>query len=143
MRIITKINIKPVSDLLENGYIPVISTVATDGEGNTYNINGDTAAAKIAGALSAKRLILMTDIAGVLKDKNDPSSLIPRLTLGEAKKLFEDGTIGGGMIPKVECCIDAIDSGVEKAIIMDGTVPHSILTELLTDKGAGTMFSGD
>ena len=136
---ITKVNIGPVMDLLEKGYIPVISTLGCDGEGNTYNINGDTAAACVAGALGADRLILMTDIAGVLRDKNDPASLIPRLTVAEAVELFRQEVIAGGMIPKVECCIDALHRGVESAIIMDGRVPHSILMEILTDEGAGTM----
>ena len=137
---VSKINIEPVTDLLEKGYIPVISTIGCDEEGNTYNINGDTAAAYIAGALEAKRLIMLTDIACVLRDKNDPSSLIRQLSVQEAKQLFEDKVIAGGMIPKVECCITALKRGVRKAIIMDGRVPHSILMEILTDEGAGTMF---
>ena len=136
---ITKVNIQPVMDLLEKGYIPVVSTLGCDAEGNTYNINGDTAAAYIAGALGAERLIMMTDIAGVLRNKNDPSTLIPELTIDQAVQLFEQNVIAGGMIPKVECCIDAIHRGVESAIIMDGRVPHSILMEILTDEGAGTM----
>ena len=136
---ITKVNIQPVMDLLEKGYIPVVSTLGCDSEGNTYNINGDTAAAYIAGALGAERLIMMTDIAGVLRNKNDPSTLIPELTIDQAVQLFEQNVIAGGMIPKVECCIDAIHRGVESAIIMDGRVPHSILMEILTDEGAGTM----
>ena len=140
---ITKINIKPVEDLLERGYIPVISTLGCDREGNAYNINGDTAAAYIAGALSAKRLIMMTDIAGILRDKDDPSTLIPHVTLTEAKALYDEGVISGGMIPKVDCCIEAIEKGVQKVIIMDGRVPHSILMELLTDEGAGTMVTGE
>ena len=140
---ITGVNIEPVMDLLEKGYIPVISTLGCDREGNTYNINGDTAAACIAGALGAERLIMMTDIAGVLRDRNDPSTLIPELTIGEAIKLFEENVIAGGMIPKVECCIDAIHRGVERVIIMDGRVPHSILMEILTDEGAGTMVYGE
>lgn len=139
---ITKINISPVNDLLEKGYIPVISTVGCDKEGNTYNINGDTAAAYIAGALSAERLIMMTDIAGLLLDKDDPSTLIPEVTVGEAAKLREEGVISGGMIPKVECCVEAINEGVKNVVIMDGRVPHSILMELLTDEGAGTMVKG-
>ena len=137
---VTKINIEPVTDLLEKGYIPVISTIACDRAGNTYNINGDTAAAYIAGALEAKRLLMLTDIAGVLRDKNDPDSLIRQLSIQEAKQLFEEKVIAGGMIPKVECCITALKRGVRKAIIMDGRIPHSILMELLTDEGAGTMF---
>ena len=140
---ITKINIKPVMDLLEKGYIPVISTIGCDEEGNAYNINGDTAAAWIAGALGAERLIMMTDIAGILRDPKDPATLIPALTISEATELFEQDIISGGMIPKVECCIDAIHMGVRKVIIMDGRVPHAILMELLTDEGAGTMVIGD
>ena len=136
---ITNINIEPVADTLEKGYIPVISTVGCDLEGNTYNINGDTAAAYIAGALHAERLIMMTDIAGILRDKDDPSTLIPDVTLAQAKELYDSGIISGGMIPKVDCCIEAIQHGVENVIIMDGRVPHSILMELLTDEGAGTM----
>ena len=140
---ITKINIKPVMDLLERGYIPVISTIGCDSEGNAYNINGDTAAAWIAGALEAERLIMMTDIAGILRDPRDPATLIPALTIPEATELFEQDIISGGMIPKVECCIDAIHMGVKKVIIMDGRVPHAILMELLTDEGAGTMVIGE
>ena len=140
---ITGVNIEPVIDLLEKGYIPVVSTLGCDAEGNTYNINGDTAAAYIAGALKAERLIMMTDIAGVLRDKNDPTTLIPELTIREAVELFEQDVIAGGMIPKVECCIDAIHRGVERVIIMDGRVPHSILMEILTDEGAGTMVFGE
>jgi len=117
----------------------VISTVASDRQGNTYNINGDTAAARIAGALGAERLIMMTDIAGILRDKDDPSTLIPYITVEEAKGLYESGVISGGMIPKVDCCIDALEHGVDNVVIMDGRIPHSILMELLTDEGAGTM----
>ena len=137
---VTKINIAPVTDLLEKGYIPVISTIGCDKEGNTYNINGDTAAAYIAGALEAKRLLMLTDIAGVMMAKDDPNSLIRELSVVQAKELFDNGVISGGMIPKVDCCITALKRGVRKAIIMDGRVPHSILMELLTDEGAGTMF---
>ena len=136
---ITKIRTQPITDLLEKNYIPVISTVASDRQGNTYNINGDTAAACIAGALGAERLIMMTDIAGILKDKDDPSTLIPVVTVAEAKQLQEDGIVSGGMIPKVECCIEALEHGVKHVVIMDGRIPHSILMELLTDEGAGTM----
>ena len=140
---ITNIHINPVRDLLEKGYIPVISTLGCDKEGNTYNINGDTAAAYIAGALNAERLIMMTDIAGLLRDKNDPSTLIPNVTISEAEKLREEGVISGGMIPKIDCCIEALHKGVKNVIIMDGRVPHSLLMELLTNEGAGTMVTGD
>ena len=138
---ITKIRTQPIMDLLEKNYIPVVSTIAGDKEGNTYNINGDTAAAHIAGALGAERLIMMTDIAGVLMDKDDPSTLIPHLTVAEAKGLYENGIIAGGMIPKVDCCIEALEHGVKNVVIMDGRIPHSILMELLTDEGAGTMVT--
>lgn len=138
---ITKVRTQPITDLLEKNYIPVISTVASDRQGNTYNINGDTAAAYIAGALGAERLIMMTDIAGILMDKDDPATLIPHVTTSEAEKLYESGVISGGMIPKVDCCIEAIDHGVKNVVIMDGRIPHSILMELLTDEGAGTMVT--
>lgn len=140
---ITKIRTQPINDLLEKNYIPVISTVAGDKHGNVYNINGDTAAAYIAGALGADRLLMMTDIAGVLRDKDDPSSLIPELSISEAKKLYDEGIISGGMIPKVDCCITAIEKGVRNVTILDGRIPHSILMELLTDEGAGTMVTKD
>ena len=136
---ITKVRTQPISDLLEKNYIPVISTIASDRQGHTYNINGDTAAAYIAGALEAERLIMMTDIAGILRDKDDPTTLIPHVTVEEAKKLYDDGIVSGGMIPKVDCCIEAISHGVKHVVIMDGRIPHSILMELLTDEGAGTM----
>ena len=127
---------------MEKGYIPVVSTIGCDREGNAYNINGDTAAAFIAGALEAENLIMMTDIAGVLRDKDDPSTLIPRITVSEAAHLKEEGIVSGGMIPKVDCCVEAIQKGVKKVIIMDGRISHSILMELLTDEGAGTMVVG-
>ncbi len=137
---VTKINPQTIEDLLEKGYIPVLSTVGCDKDGNTYNINGDTAAAYIAGALNAERLIMMTDIDGILKDKDDPTTLIHEISLDETEKLYSDGIISGGMIPKVECCVDAIHKGVKTVVILDGRVPHSILMELLTDEGAGTLF---
>ena len=139
---ITNINIKPVTDLLEKGYIPVVSTLGCDREGNAYNINGDTAAARVAGALEAERLIMLSDIPGLLRDKDDPTTLIPELSIMEAARLRQEGVISGGMIPKMECCVEAIRRGVRKVIIMDGRVPHSILMELLTDEGAGTMIKG-
>lgn len=140
---ITKINIAPVMDLLEKNYIPVISTIGCDREGNSYNINGDTAAAYIAGALGAERLIMMTDIAGILRDRDDPDSLIHYVSIDEAEELKKQGIVSGGMIPKVECCVEAIREGVKNVVIMDGRVPHSILMELLTDEGAGTMVTGE
>lgn len=137
---VTHIEIQPVLDLLNNGYIPVISTIGCDKHGNSYNINSDTAAAHIAAALGAERLIMMTDIAGILKDKNDPSTLIPELTVEEAMALYDVGIVSGGMIPKVDCCIRALGAGVRNVVIMDGRVPHSILMELLTNEGAGTWI---
>lgn len=140
---ITSVNVEPITDLLEKGYIPVVSTVGCDKSGNVYNINADTAAAQIAGAMKAESLISMTDIAGILRDRDDPSSLIPLIDIGDAETLFREGIISGGMIPKVECSIDAIRCGVKKVIIMDGRVPHAILIETLTDEGAGTMVVSD
>ena len=137
---ITNINKKPIMDLLANGYIPVVSTIGCDRDGNIYNINGDTAAAHIAGALNAERRIKMTDISGILKDKYDPSSLIPELTTEEAVGLYDKGVISGGMIPKVDSCIKAIEMGVKNCVIMNGCLPHAILIELLTEEGAGTMI---
>lgn len=140
---ITNINIDPIADLLEKGYIPVVSTIGCDRAGNVYNVNADTAASYIAGAIRAECLISMTDITGVLQDKNNPDSLISMIDLADAKALIESGVVAGGMIPKVECCVDAIRRGVKKVFIMDGRVPHSILIETLTDEGAGTMFVAD
>lgn len=137
---ITKINIEIVNDILESGHIPVISALGCDNMGQAYNINGDTAAAYIAGALEAEGLIMMTDVCGILADVEDRDSLITNISVDEAKKLEENGTISGGMIPKVECCIKAIESGVKQVVIMDGTVPHSILMELLTNEGAGSLI---
>lgn len=140
---VTNINKDPVMDILEKGYIPVISTLGCDDDGNAFNVNADTAAAHIAGALGAERFILMTDIAGILKDKDDPSTLIPEITIGQAKTLKDAGIISSGMIPKVQCCLTAIEAGVKNVVIMDGRVPHSILMELLTNEGAGTLVKGE
>ena len=137
---ITNVNPQPILDLLDMGYIPVVSSVGCDSEGNVYNINADTAAAKIAGMLNAESLISMTNISGILRDKDDPSSLIPKLTTAEAAQLMDEGVIAGGMIPKVECCVDAINWGVNKVFVIDGTIKHAILIETLTDEGIGTMF---
>ena len=136
---ITNVDVSPIKDLFEKGYIPVVSTVGCDKDGNVYNINADTAAAYIAGKLKAERLITMTDIEGILRDKNDPTSLIPCIDIKEAEELFASGIISGGMIPKVECCIDAIRFGTKKVTILDGRVPHALLIETMTDEGAGTM----
>ncbi len=137
---ITNVNTQPILDVLEKGYIPVVSTVGCDKEGNVYNINADTAAAAIAGSLGAESLISMTDICGILRDKDDPSTLIPVINVSEAPQLMREGIISGGMIPKIECCIEAIRRGVSKVFVMDGRVPHSILIEILTDEGIGTML---
>ena len=131
----------PVIDVLQQGYIPVVSTVAQgiDDETN-YNINADTAASKLAVALGAKKLILLTDVRGLMLDVNDENSVLHRLKVSEVPKLVRDGVIKGGMIPKVDCCVEAVRKGVERATILDGRVKHSILIELLSDVGAGTMF---
>ena len=139
---ITKVDTTPITDLLEKGYIPVVSTVGCDSEGHVYNINADTAAARIAGELKAESLISMTDIADILRDKDDVTTLIPKILVSEAPQLMREGIISGGMIPKVECCIEAIRRGVHKVFIIDGRVPHSIIIETLTDEGIGTMFVG-
>lgn len=137
---ITDVDVSSIVDVLEKGYIPVISTVGYDLEGHTYNINADTAAARIAGELKAECLISMTDTVGLCYDKDDPSTLISKVNVSDAPKLIRDGVISGGMIPKIQCCIESIRRGVKKVFILDGRVPHSILIEILTDEGLGTMF---
>ena len=137
---ITKVDPQPILDVLDAGYIPVVSTMGCDEQGNTYNINADTAAAKLAGTLNAESFIALTDINGLLLDKNDPSTLISHITVEKTKELIAQGVISDGMIPKVKCCMDAIEDGVRKVFIVDGRVPHSILIETLTDEGIGTMF---
>ena len=137
---ITKVNIDPITDLLDHGYIPVVSTLGCDMDGHVYNINADTAAAKIAAEMKAESLISMTDICGILMDQHGPSTLVTNITSDKAHKLMNDGIIQGGMIPKVECCLDAIEGGVNRVFILDGTKPHAILMEMLTDEGVGTMF---
>ena len=137
---IESINVQPVLDLLEGGYIPVISTVGYDADGNVYNINADTAAARIAGMLKAQSFINMTDTAGLLADEHDENTLISRIFVSEAQRLIKQGKLSGGMIPKVNCCVEAIRRGVKKVFIIDGRVPHSIIIETLTDAGMGTMF---
>ena len=138
-----RLNAQPILDVIEKGYIPVVSTVGCDSEGNVYNINADTAAARIAGALKAESLITLPDIAGILRDRNDPDSLIKVIRVSETARLIGEGVITGGMIPKVECCTHAIQEGVRRVFIIDGRIPHSILIETLTDEGIGTMFEGD
>ena len=138
---ITKVNIKPLWDVIDKGYIPVVSTVGCDNEGHVYNINADTAAARLAGALGAESLIAMTDIAGILRDKDDPDTLISSIRIGDLPELVSSGVIQGGMVPKAECCRNAIEWGVNRVFIIDGRVPHAILIEMLTNEGIGTMFT--
>lgn len=137
---IVEVNSNVIKDSLANGYIPVVATVGSDDDGKIYNINADTVAAAIATSLGAENLILMTDIKGLLRDKNDENTLIPEVALSEVTALKRQGIISGGMIPKVECCVEAVRSGVKQALIMDGRIPHSILIEILTDEGVGTLF---
>ena len=137
---ITDINTKPILDAINNGYVPVIATIATGEDGKTYNINADTAAARIAACLKAENLILMTDIVGLLENKDDDSTLIPSVNVSEVPYLKNKGIISGGMIPKIDCCVEAVRRGVSKTSIIDGRLPHSILIELLTNEGIGTQF---
>ncbi len=137
---VTHINSGIINDALDNGYIPVISTVAGGADGKVYNINADTAAARIAAEMHAENLVLMTDIVGLLRDKDDESTLIPQVGLSEVPYLKNQGIISGGMIPKIDCCVEAVRRGVKQSIIIDGRIPHSILIELLTSKGVGTMI---
>ena len=139
---VKEVNEKVVLDVLNEGFIPVVSSVAAGMDEETnYNINADTAAEKLAVALKAKKLILLTDVCGLMRDPKDDSTLIPRLKVSEVPALIKEGVISGGMIPKVDCCVEAVRQGVERANIQDGRVPHSILVELLSDDGVGTMFS--
>ncbi len=138
---IKKVRTKPIIDALNNGYVPVIATVATSANGQAYNINADTAAARIASCLRAENLVLMTDIAGLLEDKDDPSTLMSSVNVSDVPYLKSTGIISGGMIPKIECCVEAVRRGVKKTCIIDGRVPHSILIELLTSEGIGTQFT--
>lgn len=138
---ITQVCIEPVVNCLERGCIPVVSTVALGVDAETaYNINADTAAAKLAIALGAERLLLLTDVRGLLRDPSDESTLIPEINVSMVPRLVKDGVISGGMIPKVDCCVEAVRSGVHSTVILDGRIPHSILIELLSDEGIGTLF---
>ena len=138
---ISHVNPEPVVCCLQDGYIPVVSTVAQGTDADTaYNINADTAAAKLAVALHAEKLILLTDVRGLLRDPKDESTLLPVVELSQVPGLVKDGVIKGGMIPKVDCCVEAVRSGVKNTIILDGRIPHSILIELLSDEGIGTML---
>lgn len=138
---IDEINTKILDDLLDGGFIPVISSIGIDDDGNHYNINADTAAAKIAAALHAESMVVMSNINGVLRDKDDENSLISQMSLADAEELKKSGIIAGGMIPKVDCCTNAVKEGVKKVFIINGEIPHAILIELLTDEGLGTMFT--
>ena len=137
---ITDIDPKPIKKVLEEDYIPVIATVGIDDEGQIYNINADTAAAEIAAALKAENIITLSDIPGLLKDVNDPDSLIPEISIDEIDGLIESGVISGGMIPKIKSCVKAIRSGVEKAVMIDGRIPHSIIIEMFSSEGIGTLM---
>ena len=134
------VNIQPVRDVIDAGYIPVIATVGVDEQMNTYNINADTAAAAIAAALKAENIILMTDVRGLLEKPEDESTLIPVVNVSDVPHLIHKGIIRGGMIPKCRCCVEAVRRGVQKAFIIDGRIQHSVLIEMLSDKGIGTMF---
>lgn len=138
---ITAVNTATITDALKNGYIPVVATIGADSDGQVYNINADTAAARIASELGAENVILMTDIRGLLENKEDETTLIPHVNVSEVPYLKKRGIISGGMIPKIDCCVEAVRRGVKKAVIIDGRIPHSILIETLTDEGVGTMFS--
>ena len=137
---ITQVNPKVISDVINNGFVPIISTVAGSVSGDVYNINADIAASRIAAELGACKLILMTDIRGLLRDKNDENTLIPSVNVSEVPMLKREGIISGGMIPKIDCCVEAVRRGVSRAYIIDGRIPHSILIEMLTAEGIGTMF---
>ena len=138
---ITAVNDGPVRDVLEAGYIPVISTVAAGADGEKcYNINADTAAARIAAAMGAEKLIILTDVLGLMRDVKDPNSLISKCRVSEVPVLVKEGVISGGMIPKIQCCVEAVRRGVNRAHILDGRIEHSVLIELLTDAGVGTMI---
>lgn len=136
----TSVDPKPITDLLDAGYIPVITSIGADENGVTYNINADTMACYVASALKAENIILMTDIRGLLRDKNDENTLIPLVLTSEVDSLIEQGIIAGGMIPKLKCCVDTLNEGVSKAAIIDGRILHAILIEMLSDEGIGTMI---
>ena len=137
---IEKVDVSLIKTLIDADYVPVISPVGVDSYSQTYNINADYAASAIAGALHAEKLVFLTDVEGILKDKNDPSSIISRMNADEAKRLMHEGVIKGGMIPKVECCLDALEKGVQTVHVLDGRLPHSILLEIFTAEGIGTMM---
>ncbi len=137
---IREVNVDILRNAAANGYVPIVSTVAAGYHGEVFNINADVAAARIASSLGAMKLILMTDVRGLLRDKDDESTLIPVVNVSDVSRLKKEGIISGGMIPKIDCCVDAVRRGVGRAHIIDGRTPHSILVELFTDEGIGTMF---
>ncbi|MBW4501361.1 MAG: acetylglutamate kinase [Scytonema hyalinum WJT4-NPBG1] len=139
---VSSVDIKILETLVNNGYIPVVSSVAADESGQSYNINADTVAGEIAAAIGAEKLILLTDTRGILKDYKDPSTLIPRVDIQEARELITTGIVSGGMIPKVNCCVRSLAQGVRAAHIVDGRIPHALLLEIFTDIGIGTMLVG-
>jgi acetylglutamate kinase len=139
---VSSINIKVLETLSKSGYIPVVSSVAADDSGQAYNINADTVAGEIAAALGAEKLILLTDTRGILTNYKDPSTLIPKVDIREARELINDGIVSGGMIPKVNCCVRSLAQGVKAAHIIDGRIPHALLLEIFTDVGIGTMILG-
>lgn len=139
---VTQVDARPILDALQNGYIPVIATLGCDEDGQVYNINADSAASRIAAELQAENLISMTDIRGLLRDKDDEETIIPEVRASDVPALVRQGIIAGGMIPKVDCCVEAVRRGVKRAFIIDGRIPHSILVEMMTDEGIGTMFLG-
>ncbi|MEA5030628.1 MAG: acetylglutamate kinase [Sphaerochaeta sp.] len=138
---VVRVNTTLLDSLMANDFIPVVAPVGTDFEGNTYNINADYAASAIAGALHAQKLVFLTDVEGILRDKDDPSTILRQLTLTEAENYIADGTISGGMIPKAHCCMDGIRQGVQSVHILDGRIPHSLLLEIFTNEGIGTMMT--
>lgn len=138
---VEKVDTSLLETLLSNNFVPVVSPVGVDGEGNTYNINADYAASAVAGSLSAQKLVFLTDVEGILKDKDDPSSIIRALSTRQAEEYIQDGTINGGMIPKVQCCLDGLEKGVSSVHVLDGRVPHAILLEIFTTRGIGTMVT--
>lgn len=139
---ITKVDTRPITDALAAGYIPIIATIATDESGEAYNVNADTAAAAIAGALNAENIIVMSDVPGLMRDPSDPATLISDINVSEVPRLTKQGIITGGMIPKAACCVEAVRRGVVKAVMIDGRTPHAILIEMFTDEGVGTLFRG-
>jgi acetylglutamate kinase len=139
---VARVDPSVLKPLIQIGHIPVVTSVAADESGQPFNINADTVAGELAAALGAEKLILLTDVAGILKDRDDPNTLVKEINISDVKQMIKDGKVGGGMIPKVNCCVRSLAQGVRTASIIDGRVPHSLLLEIMTDKGAGTMITG-